>query len=82
LLERGAEVAYTDPHVPSVVVNGRRLDSLQPGAAELRAADCVLILTDHPEFDYREIVAAGRLVVDTRNATYGLSAGNAQLVRL
>jgi UDP-N-acetyl-D-glucosamine dehydrogenase len=82
LLERGAEVAYADPHVPSVVVNGRRLDSLQPGAAELRAADCVLILTDHPEFDYREIVAAGRLVVDTRNATYGLSAGNAQLVRL
>jgi len=34
--------------------------------------DCVLIVTDHSDYDYRKIVKESKLVVDTRNATRGI----------
>jgi UDP-N-acetyl-D-glucosamine dehydrogenase len=39
---------------------------------DLAAYDCVLIVTDHTSYDYPQIVAESRLVVDTRNATRGI----------
>jgi UDP-N-acetyl-D-glucosamine dehydrogenase len=33
-------------------------------------------VTDHSDYDYRRIVAESQLVVDTRNATKGIKAGN------
>jgi UDP-N-acetyl-D-glucosamine dehydrogenase len=36
--------------------------------------DCVLIVTDHSDYDYRRIVAEAQLVVDTRNATKGIAS--------
>ena len=48
---------------------------------ELSAADCVLILTDHPEFDYRRVVETAALVVDTRNATWGMPAPAGRVLR-
>jgi UDP-N-acetyl-D-glucosamine dehydrogenase len=36
--------------------------------------DCVVILTDHSDYDYRKIVDESQLVVDTRNATAGISS--------
>jgi UDP-N-acetyl-D-glucosamine dehydrogenase len=36
--------------------------------------DCVVIVTDHSQYDYAEIVARAQLVVDTRNATRGIEA--------
>jgi UDP-N-acetyl-D-mannosaminuronate dehydrogenase len=42
----------------------------------------VVILTDHQEFDYRDVVAGAVLVVDTRNATWGLPAGGGEVIRL
>ncbi|MCE9624177.1 MAG: UDP-N-acetyl-D-glucosamine dehydrogenase, partial [Deltaproteobacteria bacterium] len=41
-------------------------------AGTLKACDCAVIVTDHSEFDYRQIVASAPLIVDTRNATKGL----------
>jgi len=40
------------------------------------------ILTDHAEFDYPRTLAASRLVIDTRNATFGLPAPAGRVVRL
>ena len=48
----------------------------------LAEADCVVILTDHPEFDYARIVEASTLVVDTRGATHRLSAPADKVVAL
>ena len=48
-------------------VDGTDLKAVEPTEEELRAADCVLILADHDEFDYEAIAREGRLVVDTRN---------------
>jgi UDP-N-acetyl-D-glucosamine dehydrogenase len=38
--------------------------------------DCVVIATDHTQYDYAAIVSKAKLVVDTRNATRGIEAEN------
>jgi len=39
----------------------------------VRSADCVVILTDHSVFDYTSIIRTASLLVDTRNATAGVT---------
>jgi UDP-N-acetyl-D-glucosamine dehydrogenase len=68
LLERkGAQVSYTDPHIPSLRLNGHGLTS-EDLASGTAAADCVVIVTDHKALDYAVVVDKARLIVDTRNA--------------
>ena len=81
LRRKGAEVAYVDPHVPAVTLDGAVLKAAELTEGELAAADCVLILTDHPEFDYRRVVETAALVVDTRNATWGMPAPAGRVLR-
>ena len=82
LREHGAEISYADPRVPSVVLDATAMKAVEATAEALAATDCALILTDHPEFDYRQIVAQAPLVVDTRNATWGIAAPDGKVVRL
>ena len=82
LRDKGAEVAYADPYVPSVEVDGVLLKAVEPTSRELAAADCVVILTDHPEFDYRQIVDTSPLVIDTRGATWGMPTPAERVVGL
>jgi UDP-N-acetyl-D-glucosamine dehydrogenase len=82
LRDKGAEVSYADPHVPSIVIDGIPTKAVELTDETLAASDCVLIITDHPEFDYRRVVDVASLVVDTRNATWGISAPKDRLVRL
>jgi len=71
LESRGALVSYHDPFVPELAWNGTSLRSVDL-LPSVRAADAVVIVTDHSGFPYREIVAEARVVVDTRNATRGI----------
>jgi UDP-N-acetyl-D-glucosamine dehydrogenase len=71
LEEKGAKLTYTDPYIPTVRSEGFDLDSLQLTNGYLGDVDCVVILTNHPEFDYGNIVKSAKLVVDTRNALQG-----------
>ena len=73
----GAAVSYHDPHVPSLPELGVSSSPLEP---ELEAADLVVIVTAHPEIDYRRVAADSRLVLDFRGVTRGIETGN--LVRL
>jgi UDP-N-acetyl-D-glucosamine dehydrogenase len=41
---------------------------------DLGQYDCVLIVTDHSDYDYARIVKEAQLVVDTRNATKGITS--------
>jgi UDP-N-acetyl-D-glucosamine dehydrogenase len=69
---RGAEVAYSDPHVPHLSARAwagdRDLASVPLTPASLAAFDCVVILTDHTAFDCEAIADGADLVVDSRNA--------------
>jgi len=75
LQKDGAEVSYHDPYFP-VIGRGRKYN-LQMKCAELKELgqyDCVLIVTDHSDYDYQRIVRESQLVVDTRNATSGIES--------
>jgi len=82
LRAKGADIVYADPHVPFIEINGCGFHSQELTAAGLKAADCILILTDHKEFNYQQVIDSGTLVVDTRDATWGMPAAEHQVVRL
>ncbi len=79
LLELEAKVVYNDPYIKSEVINGRVMESFKR-LDLVRAFDCVLIATDHSNYDYEAIVSSAQFVYDTRNATKGLKSKN--IVRL
>jgi UDP-N-acetyl-D-glucosamine dehydrogenase len=72
LAEDGAVVSYHDPFVPKVSVGGRTWKGRPLTDAELKGADCVLILTAHAGIDYARVCRLARRVFDARNATRGL----------
>ena len=68
LRARGAQVAYHDPYVPAWQLDGRdipRAADLQPALA---AADLVILLQAHRDYDLARIARAARLLLDTRGA--------------
>jgi UDP-N-acetyl-D-glucosamine dehydrogenase len=68
---KGARVGYNDPYVPELQLDENRMRS-QDLLPSVRAADVVVIVTDHTSYPYRDIVEAAPVVVDTRNATKGI----------
>jgi len=77
-----ASIEYHDPHVPSFNDKGRSWHSVPLSDDELKAADCVVILTDHAAVDYARVVQRAELVVDTRNATRDVRGGTTNVVLL
>lgn len=65
----GAEVSYSDPHVP-VFPKMREhkfdLKSVPFTAESLAGFDCVVLATEHDRFDYDLLKRSARLIVDTR----------------
>lgn len=82
LAERGAEVRYHDPHVAEIREDGHVLTSVPLTAGELRAADAVVVVTDHRGVDYALVAREAGLVVDTRHVFAGVPAGRARIVPL
>jgi UDP-N-acetyl-D-glucosamine dehydrogenase len=68
LAERGARLSYTDPYVSEIQVLDKRLKGVEGRPAVLRAADCVVLLTDHKAFALKDILKDAKIIVDTRNA--------------
>lgn len=73
----GANVSYNDPYIP-VMPKTRKYDyqkeSVELTPENIKSFDCVLISTDHSNYDYEAIVPHAQLVVDTRNAVGNASA--------
>jgi UDP-N-acetyl-D-glucosamine dehydrogenase len=74
LEDKGASTNFYDPHVAEIPMTrehmqlaGRRSIKWEPSL--LSGYDAVLIVTDHDEVDYAELVKKSRLIVDTRNST-------------
>jgi UDP-N-acetyl-D-glucosamine dehydrogenase len=72
LHEMGADVAYSDPHVPLLAADiwhgSGPLRSIDLNRATLERFDAVVVTTDHSGFDYQMVLEHARGVVDTRNA--------------
>jgi UDP-N-acetyl-D-glucosamine dehydrogenase len=83
---RGATVDYHDPFLPVIGVTreyprlaGRRSAPLSP--ATIAAYDAVVIATDHDSIDYRALVQAARLLIDTRNACRRAGVASEKVVK-
>jgi UDP-N-acetyl-D-glucosamine dehydrogenase len=84
LRHKGAEVVYHDPFVPELGPMRRYnfdLRSVPLTREELARADAVVIVTDHSRIDYDFVVDSASLIVDTRNATAGISRGRQKIAR-
>jgi UDP-N-acetyl-D-glucosamine dehydrogenase len=68
LVDRGAKVEYSDPHVPKLAFGDTTLRSVPLTPARLRAYDCVVVATAHSGFPFGLVLRHARAVVDTRNA--------------
>lgn len=69
LRSAGAVLDYSDPHVaefPHMREHHFDLKSVVLTPKELASYDCVVLLTDHDEFDYEMIAQHARLLVDSR----------------
>jgi UDP-N-acetyl-D-glucosamine dehydrogenase len=77
LQKRGAHVEYNDPFFARVG-RGRKyaLNMTSTPLDKIPEFDCVVIVTDHSQYDFAEIVKKAKLVVDTRNATKGIVAAH------
>jgi UDP-N-acetyl-D-glucosamine dehydrogenase len=82
LHQKGAIVAYHDPYIPRLVEESLELESVADLMAEVRAADCVVIVTNHSSYDYDAILEESACIVDTRNALGKAGWNNPKVVRL
>jgi UDP-N-acetyl-D-glucosamine dehydrogenase len=91
LRAKGADVSYHDPFVGEVRFDDAQtmgdsppLQSIELTDAELKSADCVVIVTDHSQIDYVRVTELAPLIVDTRNALKGelRRASKARIIRL
>jgi len=91
LRSKGCSVRYHDPFVSDLTFDeahaegsGEPLSSVDLTEDEIRASDCVVIVTNHSGIDYASVIELAPLVVDTRNALNGdLRRGSrARIIRL
>jgi UDP-N-acetyl-D-glucosamine dehydrogenase len=71
LLDMGAEVLHSDPHVPDWTLVPEAKPAGADAVAAAREADLVILLQDHSGYDLDEITAGARLFLDTRGAASG-----------
>ena len=76
LMERGADVQYSDCNVATLCVRGQTLKSLTVDADLLGKVDAVLVLLRQSEQLIAQIVDNSQLVIDARNATAGMDFGD------
>jgi UDP-N-acetyl-D-glucosamine dehydrogenase len=83
LKNKGATVTYHDPYIPSLKTHeNEKMESVPDLMAAVRAADIVIIITNHSDYDYPAILEAANLVFDSRNALGKLGKNNPKVVRL
>lgn len=67
LTEKGAHVVYHDPYVPHFNFKGMTGTGITDPDQAIADADCVVITTDHDFYDWTQIRATAKLIVDTRH---------------
>ena len=77
LQEKGAKVSFHDPHCPEIKddghtpIQGLPMHSVPLTDDALKAADLVLVVTDHSGLDYERVLKVAPLVLDTRGVLKG-----------
>ena len=83
LLSKGALVEYHDPYIPKLQTNDNvEMRCVPDLMTAVRAADVVVIVTNHKVYDYKAILAEARFIFDSRNALGKLGVDNPKVVKL
>lgn len=69
LAKKGAKISYNDPYVSSFAYLERQRESQPLTEVLLEEQDCLIVVTDHSNYDWEFIARHARLIFDTRNAT-------------
>ncbi|MCU0509074.1 MAG: nucleotide sugar dehydrogenase [Anaerolineae bacterium] len=67
LRAKGARVRFHDPYITTLTHNGHGIAGEPDLERALDAADCVVIVTDHSVYDWRDVARRARCLVDTRH---------------
>lgn len=82
LRQKGANVSFHDPYIPHINHDDWQMDSVVDLMGSVAEADCVVIVTNHQDYDYEAILENARLIVDTRNALGTRGLHHPKVVRL
>ncbi len=80
--QKGSEVSYHDPYIPHIQHDEWELTSVPDLMAAVQAADCVVIVTNHSDYDYPAIMENAQLIFDTRNALGAAGRTHPKVIRL
>jgi UDP-N-acetyl-D-glucosamine dehydrogenase len=86
LLQRGAIVTYSDPHIPMLPTMRRypdlkRMMSQKLTPEFLASQNAIVVVTDHSGFHWPSIAAHAPLIIDTRNALRHVEIDPDRIVR-
>ena len=86
LQHKGAALSYSDPYIPRLhkmrEYDFSNMSSVELTENVLKTHDVAVITTDHSRFNYQWIVDHAPLVMDTRNATQGLTRGREKIIKV
>jgi UDP-N-acetyl-D-glucosamine dehydrogenase len=82
LQQGGADVSYHDPFIPALMQDNLEMQSVKDLPKEVKKVDCVVIITNHSQYDYPEIFQNAKSIVDTRNALGDLGKNDPKVIRL
>ena len=82
LMAKGALVEYHDPYIPELKHDTWHITSVVNLKNAVQSADCVVIVTNHSQYDYQMILDNAVMIVDTRNALGKIGKGSRKVVKL
>lgn len=82
LREKKSQVSYHDPYIPNIQHEDWSLKSVPDALRAAAAADVVVVITNHTDYDYPALLKSSKLIVDTRNAFGEMAKGEAKVVKL
>lgn len=82
LREKKAAVSYHDPYIPQLEHEGWMLESVPDLLSAVAAADAVVVITNHTQYDYAALLQTAKLVVDTRNSFGALAKDQPKVIKL
>ncbi len=82
--KKGADVVYHDPYIPQIhhEHEGWKMESVPNVMDSVRAADAVVIVTNHKSYDYEAILAEAKFIFDSRNALGKLVKDHPKVAKL
>ena len=67
LTEKGARLSYYDEHFPYFKIDGIDMKPVCMNKNIIKRMDCVVLITDHSDINYKFLAKNAKLIFDTRN---------------